>query len=264
MINIKENLERVVQRTRSAALRVGRRPEEVRLVAVTKMMGFTTIQEAQACGVRIFGENRVQEAIPKIQQLGQNDIAWHFVGHLQTNKAKQIVGLFDLIHSVDTFRLAEALDTWISNYSRGSEPSALPARARGVGASEGLSLSSRTAHHIETVGRQKVLIQVNISGESTKSGVLPEELGLMVKKISSYKTLAVVGLMVIPAPSDDPERSRPFFKTLRELAVSIEKEGIDGVSMKELSMGMSADFEVAIEEGATLVRVGTAIFGQRS
>ncbi|MCI0526509.1 MAG: YggS family pyridoxal phosphate-dependent enzyme [Nitrospira sp.] len=241
MINIKENLEQVVQRIRLAALRVGRRPEEVRLVAVTKTMGFTAIQEAQACGVRIFGENRVQEAIPKIQQLGQNDIAWHFVGHLQTNKAKPVVGLFDLIHSVDTFRLAETLDTWINN-----------------------SLSIRTGHHIETVGRQRVLIQVNISGESTKSGVLPEELGLMVKKISSYKTLAVVGLMAIPAPSDDPERSRPFFKTLRELAVSIEKEGIDGVSMKELSMGMSADFDVAIEEGATLVRVGTAIFGQRS
>jgi hypothetical protein len=241
-INIKENLERVIRRVRSAALRVGRRPEEVRLVAVTKTVGFAAIQEALACGVRIFGENRIQEAMPKIQRLGQNDVTWHFVGHLQTNKAKQAVGIFDLIHSVDTLKLAAALDTWMSHYN---------------------SLSLRTGPHIKTV-RQKVLIQVNTSGEPTKSGVLPEELGVMVKEISRHKFLTVVGLMTIPAPSDDPEYSRPFFRILRELAASIEKEGIDGVSMKDLSMGMSADFEVAIEEGATLVRIGTAIFGQRS
>ncbi len=243
MISVKENLERVVQRVRLAALRVGRKPEEVSLVAVTKTVGFAAIQEALACGVRIFGENRVQEAIPKIQKLGQNGVTWHFVGHLQTNKAKQVVGLFDLIHSVDTLRLAKALDIWMNNYN---------------------SLSIRTGPHIETMSRQKILIQVNISGESTKSGVLPEGLNLMVKEISRCKALDIVGLMTIPPPSDDPECSRPFFKTLRELAASMEKEGIDGVSMKELSMGMSADFEVAIEEGATLVRVGTAIFGQRS
>jgi len=242
MLNIKENLERVVQRVRLAALRVRRKPEEVSLVVVTKTVGFAAIQEALACGVRIFGENRVQEAIPKIQKLGQNGVTWHFVGHLQTNKAKQVVGLFDLIHSVDTLRLAKALDTWMNNYN---------------------SLSIRTGPHIETMSRQKILIQANISGESTKSGVLPEGLNRMVKEISRCKALDIMGLMTIP-PLDDPECSRPFFKTLRELAASIEKEGIDGVSMKELSMGMSADFEVAIEEGATLVRVGTAIFGQRN
>jgi pyridoxal phosphate enzyme (YggS family) len=236
MISIKENLERVAQRVRSAALRAGRKPEEVRLVAVTKTVGLAAIQEALACGVRIFGENRVQEAIPKIQKLGQNGVSWHFVGHLQTNKAKEVVGFFDLIHSVDTLRLAKALDT----------------------------LSIRTGPHTETMSRQKVLIQVNISGESTKSGVTPEGLGLRVKEISRCMALNVVGLMTIPPLSDDPECSRPFFRMLKELAVSIEKEGIDGVSMKELSMGMSSDFEVAIEEGATLVRVGTAIFGQRN
>jgi pyridoxal phosphate enzyme (YggS family) len=242
MVNIKENLERVGERVRSAALRLGRKPEEVRLVAVTKTVGVAAIQEAMACGVRIFGENRVQEAVPKIQELGQSDITWHFVGHLQTNKAKQVMGLFDLIHSVDTVRLAQALDTWMNNYN---------------------SLNRHTGPHTKTVSRQKVLIQVNISGEPTKSGVSPEKLGLMVKEISRCRFLAVVGLMTIPAASDDPERSRPVFRTLRDLAASVAKKGIDGVSMEELSMGMSADFEVAIEEGATLVRVGTAIFGQR-
>jgi pyridoxal phosphate enzyme (YggS family) len=234
MVSVKENVERVVQRIRSAALRVGRSPEDVSLVAVTKTVGFDAIQEALACDVRIFGENRVHEAIPKIQKLGQNNANWHFVGHLQTNKARQVVGLFDLIHSVDTLRLAKALDTWINNDSH------------------------------KTMTRQKVLIQVNISGESTKSGISPEGLGPMVKEMSRYKALNVVGLMTIPPPSDDPECSRPFFRILRELATSVEKEGIGGITLKELSMGMSADFEVAIEEGATLVRVGTAIFGQRN
>jgi len=248
MINIKENLERVVQRVRSAALRVGRRPDAVHLVAITKMAGLAAIQEALACGVRVFGENRVQEAIPKIQELGQNGIAWHFVGHLQTNKAKQVVGLFDLIHSVDTLKLAEALDACVDNdrfMARQQAP-------------------LETEPTTKMMSRQKVLIQVNTLGESTKSGVSPERLGLMLKEISRYKALSVVGLMTIPPFYDDPERSRLFFRALRELAASIEKEGIDGVSMKELSMGMSGDFEVAIEEGATLVRIGTALFGKRS
>jgi uncharacterized pyridoxal phosphate-containing UPF0001 family protein len=265
MVNIKENLERIVQRIKSAALRVSRRAEEVRLVAVTKTVELVALQEALACGVGIFGENRVQEAMPKIQQLGRGHekIIWHFVGHLQTNKAKQVVGHFDLIHSVDTLRLAEALDTWMNNYNSGSERQAWPARARGVGASEDLSLSIRTGPHIETM-RQKVLIQVNISGETSKSGVSPAGVSLMVKEMPRYKALSVVGLMTIPPPCDDPECTRPLFRALRELAASIEKEGIDGVSMKELSMGMSGDFEVAIEEGATLVRIGTALFGKRS
>jgi uncharacterized pyridoxal phosphate-containing UPF0001 family protein len=263
-MSIRENLQRVEGCIRSAALRVGRSPEETRLVAVTKTVGVAAIREAMACGVKIFGENRVQEALPKIQELGRDSVKWHFVGHLQTNKAKQVVGLFDLIHSVDGLKLAAALNTWMNNYNRGSERLASPARARGVGASEDPSLSIRTGPHIEKMIKQKVLVQVNISGESTKSGVSPERLRLTVKEMVQYKALSIVGLMTIPPAFDDPERSRPFFRTLRELAKSIEKEGIDDVFMQELSMGMSGDFVVAVEEGATLVRIGTAIFGPRS
>jgi pyridoxal phosphate enzyme (YggS family) len=156
------------------------------------------------------------------------------VGHLQTNKAKQVVSLFDLIHSVDSLKLAEALDAGI--------------RAR---------MGKRELP-------QKILIQVNISGETSKAGVPPKKLGFVIKEIARYKTMSIMGLMTIPPAFDDPERSRPFFRALRELAVSIGKDKIDDISMKELSMGMSGDFEVAIEEGATLVRIGSAMFGPRS
>ena len=233
-VNIRANLEQVSQRIRGAALRAGRRPEEIRRVAITKTVSVAAIREAMACGVRIFGESRVQEALPKIQELGGDHMSWHFVGHLQTNKTKQVVGLFDLIHSVDSLKLAMALDASMSTWSE------------------------------KTGSRQKVLVQVNISGEETKSGVSPEEVGVLLKGMVKCKGLFVVGLMTLPPRFDDPEYSRPFFKALRELAISIEKEGIDGVSLRELSMGMSGDFEVAIEEGATLVRIGEAIFGQRN
>lgn len=234
MVNIRENVERVNQRIQSAALKAGRNPNEVRLVGVTKTVGVMAIRQAMACGVKIFGENRIQEALPKIQELGSDPIRWHFVGHLQTNKVKQAVGLFDLIHSVDSLKLAVALDA-------------------------GMKIRKG-----ETGTRQKILIQVNVSGEATKSGVSPEKLDFLVKEIAQLKTLSINGLMTIPPLFTDPEQSRPVFRTLRELAGSLEREGIEVVSMKELSMGMSDDFEVAIEEGATLVRIGTAIFGPRS
>ena len=234
LVNIRANLEEVSQRIKLAALRAGRSPEEVRLVAITKTVSVAAIREAMACGVRIFGESRVQEALPKTQELQGDNMSWHFVGHLQTNKTKQVVGLFDLIHSVDSLKLAMALEAAMGAWSG------------------------------KTGSRQKVLVQVNISGEETKSGVSPEEVGVMLKGMAKCKVLSVVGLMTLPPRFDDPEDSRPFFRALQELARSIEKVGIDGVSMRELSMGMSGDYEVAIEEGATLVRIGNAIFERRN
>jgi len=232
-VHIGENFKQVRERIRLAALKVGRRPEDIRLVAVTKRVPVAAIREAMAGGVEIFGENRVQEALPKIQEVGSDRCRWHFVGHLQTNKVRQVVGLFDLIHSVDSLKLAQVLDAMVKSRAGG-----------------------------QTV-RQKVLIQVNVSGESTKHGVSPDRLVSLVKEMAQCHSLAIQGLMTIPPAHEDPERSRPFYQTLRELAGLIHKEGIDGVSMRELSMGMSNDFEVGVEEGATLVRIGTAIFGTR-
>jgi PLP dependent protein len=233
-IDIRANMDRVTQRIQSAALRVGRKPEDIRMVAVTKTVKMDAIREALANGVRIFGENRVQEALPKITELKANAPTWHFVGHLQTNKVRQVAGLFDLIHSVDSAKLVDALH----------------ASMRGLP-------TPRWA-------RQKILVQVNISGEKTKHGIDPKGAESLVKDVTRHENLRLVGLMTVPPLSQDPESSRPYYGALRELARSIEKMGIEGVSLHELSMGMSSDFEVAIEEGATLVRIGTAIFGQQN
>ncbi|HET6363532.1 MAG TPA: YggS family pyridoxal phosphate-dependent enzyme [Nitrospirota bacterium] len=227
-MSIADNLKTVTDRIASAAKSSGRDLSSVKLVVVTKTVGVDRIREAVDAGASILGENRVQEAKEKIEKLGPI-ASWHLIGHLQTNKAKYAVKLFYLIHSVDSLELAKEID--------------------------------KQAAKIGKV--QDVLIEVSISGEASKAGVAPENAAALIKDAVKLKNISIKGLMTIPPFSDNPEDSRPYFKKLRELSESVERENIPGVSMKELSMGMSGDFEVAIEEGSTMVRVGTAIFGKR-
>jgi pyridoxal phosphate enzyme (YggS family) len=225
MSTIKENLLRVTERIEKAAQRVGRDPAEIKLVAVSKTVEAARVKEAIEAGVSILGENYVQEAQKKIEEIGK-PVAWHFIGHLQSNKAKYAVRLFDMIHSIDSLALAEELN--------------------------------RRAEQVGQVA--KVMIEVNISGEATKFGTDEEKIFSIVRGILNLSHLSLEGLMTMPPYFDLPEMSRPYYTKLRELKESMVREGIP---MKELSMGMSNDFEIAIEEGATYVRVGTAIFGER-
>lgn len=228
-IEIKRRLEEVRSRILETCKRCGRDPGTVRLVAVSKTVPVETIQNAIEAGVGILGENYIQDAREKCRALADYPVFWHFIGHLQTNKAKYAVRLFELIHTVDSFRLAAELD--------------------------------REARKIEKV--QKILIQINIGKETSKSGIDPESAESLVRSISNLTNLSVQGLMVIPPFFDEPEMVRPYFRELRNLRDFLQAEGISGVRMDELSMGMTGDFEAAIEEGATLVRIGTAIFGER-
>lgn len=225
---IADNLKTVMDRIASAAKRAGRDPSSVRLVVVTKTVDVERIRQAVAAGASVLGENRVQEARGKVEKLG-NPARWHLIGHLQTNKSKYAVKLFDLIHSVDNLELARELD--------------------------------KQAAKIGKV--QDVLIEVSIAGEAAKAGAAMQDVATLVREAVMLKNISIKGLMTIPPYSEDPENSRPFFRKLRELAETMKKENIPTVSMNELSMGMSGDFEVAVEEGATMVRVGTAIFGER-
>lgn len=225
---IAENLKRVQARIARAAERAGRPADRVTLVAVSKTHPAAVIREAVAAGVRVLGENRVQEAEEKVGEV-EGDVVWHLVGHLQRNKAKAAVELFDLIHSVDSLRLAREVGK----------------RAVQAGKSA------------------RVLVQVNTSGAASQFGVEPEEAPDLVGGISEVAGVRVEGLMTIGAFLPDPESVRPCFVRLRKLRDEIAAAGLKGVSMAHLSMGMTGDFEVAVEEGATLVRVGTAIFGPR-
>ena len=225
MSEIKENYLQVMERIEKAARRVGRNPEEIKLVAVSKTVAPSRIKEAIEAGASILGENYVQEAQRKIEEIGRS-VAWHFIGHLQSNKAKYAVRLFDMIHSLDSIPLAEELN--------------------------------RKAEQADRI--IKVLIEVNISGEATKFGTEEEKVFSLVRRICGLDHLSLGGLMTMPPYFDSSEMSRPYFIRLRTLKEKMEKEGIP---MSELSMGMSNDFEIAIEEGATYVRVGTAIFGPR-
>ena len=228
-MSITDNLKKVHEKIVAAAHRSGRNPSAVSLVVVTKTIDVERIREAVEAGALMLGENRVQEAKEKIEKLGQ--IAdWHLIGHLQVNKAKYAVKLFPLIHSVDSLDLAKEID--------------------------------KQAAKIGKV--QDILVEVNIAGESSKAGVAIDSALELIKGTSALKNVAVKGLMTMPPYSANPEDSRPFFRQLRDLASSIERENIPMVSMQELSMGLSGDFEVAVEEGATMVRVGTAIFGRRT
>jgi pyridoxal phosphate enzyme (YggS family) len=225
MASIRENLLKVMERIEKAALRAGRDPGKIRLVAVSKTVEPARIQEAVDAGASILGENYVQEAQKKIEAMGR-PAAWHFIGHLQTNKAKVAVQLFDMIHSLDSIHLAEELSRRAGQAGR----------------------------------RLKVLIEVNLAREASKFGTDEEKLFALAKRAKELDHLSVEGLMTMPPYFDSPEESRPYFVELRTWKERMEREGIP---MKELSMGMSNDFEVAIEEGATYVRVGTAIFGAR-
>jgi pyridoxal phosphate enzyme (YggS family) len=225
MSEIRENYIRVMERIERAARKVGRDPKEVKLVAVSKTVESARIKEAIEAGVSILGENYVQEAQKKIEEIGR-PVAWHFIGHLQTNKAKYAIRLFEMIHSLDSLPLAEELN--------------------------------RRAEQGGQVA--KVMIEVNISGEATKFGTDEEKVFSIARGILNLNHLSLEGLMTMPPYFDSPEMSRPYYIKLRELKEKMIREGIP---LKELSMGMSNDFEIAIEEGATYVRVGTAIFGER-
>jgi pyridoxal phosphate enzyme (YggS family) len=226
--SVRDNISRVREEIDRAARRAGRSPGEVRLLAVTKTVDDERIREAIAAGVDLIGENYVQEARRKIDLMGR-PLPWHFIGHLQTNKAKYAVRLFDMIHSVDRLELARELDR-------------------------------RAAAADVTL---KVLVEVNVSGEATKSGVAADQALALVKSVAELPRLSVRGLMTMPPWFDDPEEARPHFAALRRLAEAIRREGIEGIRMEELSMGMTNDYPVAVEEGATIVRIGRAIFGER-
>jgi len=228
MISVRNNIEHIRERIAEAALRSGRNPEDVKLMAVTKTVDDERIMEAIQCGVDIIGENYVQEAKRKIEKMGHS-IEWHLIGHLQSNKAKYAVRFFDMLHSVDRMGLARELDR-------------------------------RSAMNDRVM---PVLIEVNISGEETKSGVPRGEVIPLIREVAELEHLAVRGLMTLPAWFDNPEDARPSFAGLRELRDMIVDANIPGVEMRELSMGMTDDFEVAIEEGATIVRIGRALFGER-
>lgn len=227
-MTISESVKEVRKRIANAAKRAGRNPADVVLVAVTKGVETERIKEAIASGVRILGESRVQEARPKMDALGK-EASWHFIGHLQRNKVKYIVGEVDLIHSVDSIELSEEISD--------------RAQKKGV--------------------IQNILLEVNISGEKGKFGIPPEEVIPMTKEIARLRNTSLKGMMTVPPFSENPEDSRPHFRRLRELRDEIIGLGIPPSDFKELSMGMSGDFEIGIEEGATLVRIGTAIFGKR-
>jgi PLP dependent protein len=229
MDQIKQNLEEIRQRLKDAAIRAGRDPREVRLVAVTKTVGRERLKEAVAAGQTLFGENYVQEARAKIAALGPG-LTWHFIGHLQSNKARAAVELFDLIHSVDRASLAQALE--------------------------------QAAARLGKV--QDILLQVNLAGEETKSGAAPANVQALLAEISRLPHLRVQGLMTMPPWFDEPERVRPYFRALRELRDRLRGLQLVDGDLPELSMGMTGDFEAAVSEGATLVRIGTAIFGRRS
>ncbi len=225
---ILENLEEVNKRILSACKKAGRDPKEVTLIAVSKTKPVSMIEEAYGAGVRDFGENKVQELCEKYKELPQ-DIKWHMIGHLQRNKVKQIIGKTVLIHSVDSLRLAEQIE--------------------------------------EDAGKQDliidILLEINVAEEDSKFGFKLEEAESAILKIATFPHVRIKGLMTIAPFVENSEENRSVFKKLRQFYVDMQRKNIDNVSMSLLSMGMTGDYEVAIEEGATLVRVGTGIFGTR-
>lgn len=227
-MSIRDNLDAIRDQIAAACARCGRDPAGVRLVAVSKTKPAAAIGEAAAAGQRLFGESYVQEFADKAD-LVTAAVEWHFIGHLQSNKVKYLAGRVAMIHSVDRLSLAREIDRQWGKIERTAD----------------------------------VLLQVNLGGEESKSGASDEEAKELVAKLAGLDHLRVRGLMTLPPYCDDPEAVRPFFRRLRELAGEIDALGLPGVAMNELSMGMSHDFAVAVEEGATLVRVGTSIFGAR-
>lgn len=229
MGTVAENIEAIRARIRAAAKRSGRDPQSVRLVAVSKRQSLAAIREAMACGQVVFGENYLQEAEEKVAALGQ-EVVWHCIGHLQSNKARIAAEIFDCIETLDRLKLAKALETRLAELGK-----AMP-----------------------------VLVQVNVGGEAQKAGVAPKQAGQLCRELQQFPHLKLQGLMTMPPFVENPEESRPCFRQLRLLGEELAAQGLIGQhGPVQLSMGMSGDFEVAIEEGATLVRVGTALFGER-
>ena len=226
---IPENLTQVKRRIIEAAKRVGRDSSDVRLLAVSKEQTDVTVAEGVHAGMTLFGENKIQEARSKIEVLGRDGLEWHFIGRLQKNKVKFIFDLFDLVHSVDSLALAEAIHK----------------KAQTLGSC------------------MPILLQVNVSGEKSKLGMDPLIVPKEIHRLAKLEGVKVRGLMTIPPYNRNPENSRPYYVCLRELRDTCSNLGIPGVQLDELSMGMSNDYEVAVEEGATLVRVGTGLFGPR-
>jgi PLP dependent protein len=229
--DLRANLAEVRQRIENAASRAGRSPEEIKLVAVSKTHPAATVREAIAAGITTFGENKVQEGEHKIGEIGRGNAEWHLIGHLQSNKARKAVQHFDVIQSVDSIDLATRLERICVDEGRAVLP---------------------------------VFVQVDLAGEETKSGIPEKDLPGLIDGLKSCDRLSLQGLMVVPPYFKDAEEVRPFFRRLREMRDRLASEGAFGNGPGGLSMGMSHDFEIAIEEGATVVRVGTAIFGERS
>ena len=228
-MSVCDNYKSVEEKVIQACKRAGRDPSEVTLIAVSKTKPISMIEELLPLGVRDFGENKVQELTEKAEILSP-EIRWHMIGHLQRNKVKYVVDKACLIHSVDSLRLAEEI-------------------------SKEAGKKNRTA---------SVLLEVNVAGEESKFGIAPEEALPLAKEIAGLPHIQIKGLMTIAPYTEDPENNRNFFRDLRKLSVDIAQENIDNVTMTVLSMGMTGDYEVAIEEGATHVRVGTGIFGERN
>ena len=227
--DLKQRISEIHQRINRAAEKADRDPSSIRLVAVSKTVSVERVRMAIEAGAGNLGENYVQEARDKYSTLSALSVTWHFIGHLQRNKARYVVRIFDLIHSVDSTRLAGELN--------------------------------KQAGKVNKI--QPILIQVNLAGEKTKSGIPPEETETLVRHISTLPHLSLQGLMTMPPYFNAPEKVRPYFRQLRILRNRIMEMSIENIGMVELSMGMTGDFEVAVAEGATLVRVGTAIFGTR-
>jgi pyridoxal phosphate enzyme (YggS family) len=228
--DIARNLADARLRIRDAAQRVGRRPEDVRLLAVSKTFSLEHIRAAVAAGQEDFGENRVQEALQKIDGSADLKIRWHLIGTLQSNKVRRVVPKIQAIHSVDSLRLLQAIDA--AAFDSGVSP--------------------------------ELLVQVDLAGEATKHGAPPPEASEIVKAAARCQSARCVGLMTIPPFFEQPEDARPYFAALRDLRTTLLSEGVEPALLRELSMGMSHDFDVAVEEGATIVRLGTAIFGKRT
>jgi pyridoxal phosphate enzyme (YggS family) len=227
---LSERITHVRERIDTTARRCNRAAEEITLIAISKTHPSALLREALAAGITDLGENRVQEAEGKIVALGRNAVRWHLVGHLQSNKTKRAVQLFDVIHSLDSVSLAQRLDRLCLAEGRAELP---------------------------------VLIQIDLGGEATKTGIDPQGLPELLDALRDLERVRLTGLMTLPPFFENADCGRPYFKTLRQLRDKLQREGRFGERAGELSMGMSHDFEIAIEEGATMVRVGTAIFGAR-
>lgn len=228
MNTIRDHLTEVRENIRKACERAGRSPEEVTLIAVSKTKPLFMLEEAYEAGARDFGENKVQEILEKAPEMPE-DARFHMIGHLQRNKVKQVLPHAVLIHSVDSLRLAEQIDQ----------------------EAEKLGMTA------------KILLEVNVAKEESKFGMMPEEVPELTEQIAALPHLRIQGLMTIAPFVDDPEKNRPVFQKLYQLSVDIKKKNIDNVNMSVLSMGMTGDYQVAVEEGATMIRVGTGIFGAR-